>query len=214
MSLKMLTKVAPDVSDSVLGTLLVGMLDDGEMSVGSFGSLARVGLGSGSGNVPAECCGGDAGYAPVDLALDVPAGDAMIKADLPLNHTDRKPFEKLLYASFTKFFVRSVSALSDITGLTENGVLALVLDNNDFEVISNRNTGAKMISTSEEVLGARADKIIYASFETFRRRSLGALARLTGLTEEFVRDIVETNSDFRVSGGRDTDRTFVSVRGL
>jgi hypothetical protein len=209
MSKKMLAKVAPDLTDETLGTVVIGMVEDGEMSISSFGALARTALNADNSPVAAVaaveavgCCGG------------LPAGDVMIKTDLPLTDFDRAPFEKKLYASFNKYLTRSVSALSDALGLTENGVLALVLGNGDFDTVTSRSTGVKMIGTSEEVLTARAKTLIYDGFETFNRRSLGALARITGLTEDAVAEIVADNSDFRVSTGRDTARTFVSVRGL
>ncbi len=206
MSKKMLAKVAPDLTDETLGTVVIGMIEDEEMSVSSFGALVRAALGEGSGNVPTGCCGGDT----VDLA----AGDARIKADLPLIAEDRAPFNTLLYGSFNKFFTRSVSALSDVLGLTENGVLALVLSNDDFDVVTSRTGGGKMISTSADVLNDRAESLIYDSFGSFNRRSLASLARITGLTQDAVADIVLANNDFRVSTGSDTARTFVSVRGL
>ncbi len=209
MSKKMLAKVAPDLTDETLGTVVIGMIEDEEMSVSSFGELVRTALGSGSGNVPTECCGGES-LVPVEIA----AGDARIKADLPLSNEDRAPFNTLLYGSFNKFLTRSVSALSDVLGLTENGVLALVLTNSDFEVVTSRTGGGKMISTSSDVLGDRAESLIYDSFETFNRRSLGSLARITGLTEDAVAGIVAAHRDFRVSTCRDTSRIFVIVRGL
>ena len=206
MSKKMLAKVAGDLTDETLGTVLIGMIEDGEMSISSFGALARTALDTGDSPVAAvaavECCGG------------LPAGDAMIKTDLPLSAADRAPFNTKLYASFNKFLTRRVSALSDALGITENGVLALVLGNGDFDVVTSRSTGVKMVSTSAEVLTDRAATLIYDSFGTFNRRSLGALARITGLTEDAVNEIVADNSDFRVSTGRNTSRTFVSVRGL
>ncbi len=214
MSTKMLTKVAPDLTDEVLGTVVIGMVEDGEMSISSFGAMARVALGASSGNLPvrvadgegAACCGGE----PVGL----PAGDTMIKTDLPLSAEDRAPFRVSLYAAFNKYFTRSVSALSDALGLTENGIIALVLNNGDFDVVTSRGTGSKMIKTTADRLEARADTLIYDSFDTFNRRSLGALARITGLTEYAVLNSITGSCDFRVSVGRDTGRTFVSVGGL
>ena len=203
MSTKMLAKVAVDLTDETLGTVLLGMVEDGEMHISSFGALVRTALGAGSGNV---CCGGE--------TVDIAAGDAMIKADLPLSVIDREPFDTLLYGSFNKFSTRSVSALSDALGLTKNGVLALVLNNGDFDVVIHRTSGIKMISTTVGRLTARAESLIYDSFDNFDRRSIGALARITGLTEDVVSNIVADNNDFRVSTGRNTARTFISVRGL
>lgn len=55
---------------------------------------------------------------------------------------------------------------------------------------------------------------IYNSFGTFRRRSAVALSRSTGLTPDAVIELVSGNDDFRVSVGRDSGNTFISLNGL
>lgn len=55
---------------------------------------------------------------------------------------------------------------------------------------------------------------IYDSFSTYRRRSTSALARSTGLTPDAVVGLVNDNEDFRVSQGRNSGNTYVSLRGL
>ncbi len=55
---------------------------------------------------------------------------------------------------------------------------------------------------------------IYESFGNHRRRSTGALARITGLTTEAVLELVSGNEDFRVNEGRTSGKTYVSLRGL
>jgi len=54
---------------------------------------------------------------------------------------------------------------------------------------------------------------VYSSFDSYRRRSVGALANATGLTPEAVLSLVSENTDFRVSEGQ-SGRTFVSLNGL
>lgn len=55
---------------------------------------------------------------------------------------------------------------------------------------------------------------IYGSFDNHRRRSVGALGRATGLTAEAVIELVTGNDDFRVSQGRNSGTTYVSLNGL
>lgn len=55
---------------------------------------------------------------------------------------------------------------------------------------------------------------VYNSFGTYRRRSADALARATGLTPDAVLELVDGNADFRVSQGRDSGTTYVSLNGL
>ena len=53
---------------------------------------------------------------------------------------------------------------------------------------------------------------IYGSFEKHRRRSTGALSRVTGLTPEAVVMLIDDNTDFRMSTGRNSGKTYVSRR--
>jgi len=55
---------------------------------------------------------------------------------------------------------------------------------------------------------------VYNSFGTYRRRSTTALAAATGLTSEAVLTLIEGNADFRVTNGRTSGSTFVSLNGL
>ena len=52
---------------------------------------------------------------------------------------------------------------------------------------------------------------VYDAFTDYRRRSLGALANITGLTPDAVTQLLENNEDFRFSNGSDTGRTYVSL---
>jgi hypothetical protein len=52
---------------------------------------------------------------------------------------------------------------------------------------------------------------IYRAFETYRRRRASALARLTGLTSDAVVELVTGNNDFRVSVGRESGDTYISL---
>lgn len=52
---------------------------------------------------------------------------------------------------------------------------------------------------------------IYGAFGTYRRRTVAALARLTGLTPDAVVTLLRNNEDFRFSQGRDSDNTYVSL---
>lgn len=55
---------------------------------------------------------------------------------------------------------------------------------------------------------------IYNSFSgSHRRRSATALSRATGLTEEAVLELINGNNDFRVSQGRNSGKTYVSLQG-
>lgn len=55
---------------------------------------------------------------------------------------------------------------------------------------------------------------IYNSFGEYRRRSVRALAQTTGLSQEAVLELLDGNTDFRISIGRDSGEQFVSVRGI
>lgn len=55
---------------------------------------------------------------------------------------------------------------------------------------------------------------VYSAFEgTRRRRSIKAISLITGFTNRVVLEVLEGNSDFRITEGRETGRTFISVRG-
>jgi hypothetical protein len=55
---------------------------------------------------------------------------------------------------------------------------------------------------------------IYGSFGTYRRRTVSALARSTGLTNDAVLELIEGNTDFRVSTGRNSGDVFISINRL
>ena len=55
---------------------------------------------------------------------------------------------------------------------------------------------------------------IYGSFGTYRRRKVASLARATGLTSDAVLELLSGNTDFRVSQGRQSGDTYVSLAGL
>jgi hypothetical protein len=81
------------------------------------------------------------------------------------------------------------------------------------EGVSTASTKSPEIPESPVARTALLDTI-YNSFGTYRRRSATALSRATGLTPDAVVELVTGNSDFRVSVGRDSGNTFISLNGL
>jgi len=54
--------------------------------------------------------------------------------------------------------------------------------------------------------------VIYGAFDNYRRRTITALVRKTGLPEQAVMSLVQGNGDFRVSRGRRSGKTYISIR--
>lgn len=81
------------------------------------------------------------------------------------------------------------------------------------EAVSGASTKSPEIPESPVARTALLDTI-YNSFGTYRRRSATALSRATGLTPEAVIELVTGNNDFRVSQGRESGSTYISLNGL
>lgn len=87
-------------------------------------------------------------------------------------------------------------------------------------VLQNAETSEAEVSVKTDVIPedavARTALLdtVYSGFENYRRRSVTALARLTGLTETAVLQLIDGNTDFRVSVGRESGNTFVSLTDI
>ncbi len=84
-----------------------------------------------------------------------------------------------------------------------------------FQVASGTNapaTTAAPAAVTPAISPREALDRIYGAYDNHRRRSVGALMNITGLPEQAVLALVSGNADFRVSRGRRSGKTFVSVR--
>jgi hypothetical protein len=55
---------------------------------------------------------------------------------------------------------------------------------------------------------------IYGAYTMHKRRSVGALSGMTGLTESAIMKLLEGNSDFEVVDGLKTDIKYIRLKGL
>jgi len=158
MSLRVLAKIADELNNEVLGTVVVGLIEDGELSPAEFGALVRTALVSGV--VPAatavptvlsdligEAVDSVTTFVPASAVADVaPIIPETVPAPvLPESAAERAALTRTVYDSFTDFRRRSLGALSTATGLSTDAVLALIADNNDFRV-SQGSSGTTFVS--------------------------------------------------------------------
>ncbi len=107
--------------------------------------------------------------------------------------------------------------ISDVAvGLVANGAVtkadlgAAILGG--FQVASGTNAPAATAAPTPAISPREALDRIYGAYDNHRRRSIGALMNITGLPQEAVLSLVSGNGDFRVTRGRRSGKTFVSVR--
>ncbi len=231
MSLKFLARIEPDVSDEFLGGVVTGMVTAGAVKDGELGFLIREGLRSTYSVSDAD-------------SPDADSPDTMTAMDVPLRSYTQNELLQLIYGSYTTYRRRSLFALTQITGLRSSAVLELIEGNSNLRTYTGRDSGEVYVSICEAARrgavvaedatdvpvlmteevgnglpetseGRRVTLLaIYNSYTVHRRRSLGALARITGLRPSALMVLINGNDDFRISTGRDSGEVYVSVRGI
>lgn len=116
----------------------------------------------------------------------------------------------------------AVSALAT-AGAVSNVELGAALsgspvgDVNLTDVVSRVTTVSPPVPHLDDLSDSERDAIIrtiYQSFNNYRRRTVSALARETGLNNDDVLRLIEPIGDFRTSMGRTTGTTYVSIRDV
>jgi len=88
---------------------------------------------------------------------------------------------------------------------------------------SNKSSSSTGVSAADSKAGELPDsevarsallETIYESFGSHKSRSVPALSRLTGLSQDCVLELIKGNQDFRVRVGKESNTKYVSLKGI